>query len=323
MGNRSTIIFGNGVGMALDPDYFQLKTGLKTVWDNSNLLSVSHKKLIQSALPSTIEEAYPDAEESLGKLQDAISAAQLLKEFDNEDISWLNDHSRDVIFAFKKYIHQVGIYFQSSGYTLPQNFVDALSIFINQTKSHIAVLNYDNLLYDALCRNHTLSGYSGDLLDGFRRDGFNPSFMDRVDINRFGFYLNLHGSPLFVGNKKMYSAGRDFLEANAESHIVLTHISHKISIIKSSHILNEYWSRLVTAFNESDSIILFGYSGLDSHLNALIGKYSKKRRIIVIEWGNDESTKRSDYWNETLYFPSELNVIPLTNILEFEDWKNY
>ncbi|MGE0207474.1 MAG: hypothetical protein AB7R69_06525 [Candidatus Babeliales bacterium] len=29
-----TILFGNGLGMALDPDYFKLEAGLKKAWNS-------------------------------------------------------------------------------------------------------------------------------------------------------------------------------------------------------------------------------------------------------------------------------------------------
>jgi len=76
---RSTIIFGNGLGMALDPDYFSLKSALYKVWNDTNLLSDAQKRLIQTALPGTSDEVYPEGEEQLNDLQVAIFASELLK----------------------------------------------------------------------------------------------------------------------------------------------------------------------------------------------------------------------------------------------------
>jgi hypothetical protein len=60
MSDRSTIVFGNGLGMALDPEYFQLKSALYNVWNDPDLLSDDQKKLIQTVLPGTSDEVSSD-----------------------------------------------------------------------------------------------------------------------------------------------------------------------------------------------------------------------------------------------------------------------
>ena len=53
---KSLFIFGNGLGRSIDPDYFDLKTGLKRAWDKvvysdttlleyENAHRVSHRKI--------------------------------------------------------------------------------------------------------------------------------------------------------------------------------------------------------------------------------------------------------------------------------------
>ena len=323
MDNRATVIFGNGVGMALDPEYFLLKTGLHSVWNNSKLLNEEQKALIRSALPKVTDDAYPESEEMLDDVQVAIFASELLQEFEVNDVEWLNQNSREIVSSFKRFIHKVGLYFQSSNQKLPDEFADPFVEYIKSTKSHIAVLNYDNLIYDSLCVNKVLDAYRGTLIDGYNHNTFSPKALDRYGSNmkNLGWFLNLHGSPLFVGDDKLSGAGRDFLEPNEKCHIVLTHVRHKPYFIKSSNVLTEYWSRLERALRESKKIVLFGYSGLDKHLNDVITKYSVEKRVTIVEWdgvGTQES--RTNFWMEALDWEGNFDLIHKDNILEFMDW---
>ena len=57
---RSTLIIGNGRGMALDSEYFCLTTAMCGVWDSEDLTDVQ-KELIRSCLPvgcDTIEKCF-------------------------------------------------------------------------------------------------------------------------------------------------------------------------------------------------------------------------------------------------------------------------
>src|SRR5687768_9780166 len=105
------------------------------------------------------------------------------------------------------------------------------------------------------------------------------------------------------------------------SHIVLTHVRHKPSIIDSSHILSEYWKRLDRALEESENIVLFGYSGCDVHLNhRVIVNASVKKPVHVIEWGGSyDEGERGRFWNKELR-NCDVTVHSLENILEFQDW---
>ncbi|PIT71219.1 hypothetical protein B9Z42_16050 [Limnohabitans sp. B9-3] len=321
MSDRATIIFGNGLGMALDPDYFQLKSALYSVWNDSDLLSKDQKKLIQTALPGTSDEVYPESEDQLNELQVAIFASELLKAYETEEAPWLNENSREIVAAFKKFIHQTSHYFHRSGKQLPDGFLDPLVEFIKTSKSHVALLNYDNLLYDPLLRTKVMDGYSGTLIDGFL-DEFSPKNLDRYGTKQtnLSWFLHLHGSPLFVGNKKCGGASRDFLEAEEECHVVLTHVTHKPSVIQTSDILSEYWKRFDRALSESESIIVFGYSGLDTHLNEVIAKHGHKD-IAVIEWeGSGNYEERLNFWKISFDDAPSLTLIQKKNILEFNYW---
>ncbi len=320
MSNRSTIIFGNGLGMALDPNYFNLKAALSNVWNSSKAISKKQKSLIKSALPNFGDDSYPESEEMLDNIHLAIDAAEFLKRFEKPEVEWLNDNSREISKAFKTYIHEVGMYFHRSNKELPQEFINELAKYINQTKSHVAVLNYDNLIYDAFCHKKVLDGYYGPLIDGFLSTGFSPTYLDRFNISKHGWYLHLHGSPLFVGNNKATGYARDFLTPDDQSHIVLSHIKHKPSLIYRSNILSEYWERLAKAIGESDCLIVFGYSGLDTHLNEIIKINSSGKKIHVVEWiGEDENPNRLKYWSE-LFNCSNLSLTHSENILDFKNW---
>lgn len=323
MSNRSTIIFGNGIGMSLNPDYFNLESGLKSVWDTTDLFTDGHKKLIQSVLPNTTDKIYPQSEDSLGDLQKAIFASETLQAYETPEAEWLTKNSRELTGAFKKYIHDVGIYFQKSGERLPEAFTTNLSDYIKSTKTHIGVLNYDNLIYEALVGSKVLDGFSGTLIDGFLGGKFSPRNLRRHDDKkaRLGWFLNLHGSPLFIDDRKISSSYIYFMKPDDKSHIVLTHVNQKRFLISASPILSEYWLRLNQAIKESNKIILFGYSGEDIHLNDIVSNYSLEKKITIIEWsGSGTYINRLHHWSDKLDWSTNINLIQLDNILEFTEW---
>ena len=47
---RKTLIFGNGLGMALDSQYFMLTNAMAHVWNDPNAISDVHKGLISQCL---------------------------------------------------------------------------------------------------------------------------------------------------------------------------------------------------------------------------------------------------------------------------------
>lgn len=317
---RLALVFGNGLGMALDSQYFALPSGLRSVWNGSEHFREEHKRLVTSALQGVSADAYPELEEQLDQLQVAIVASEFLRGFESENVKWLSDHSREFPQAFRRFVHEVASYFHDSGKHLPDPFVEPLSSFIKATKSHVAVLNYDNLLYDALKATEVLSGYNGTLIDGFLRAGFDRKNLDRNDPTRLGWYLHLHGSPLFVGNRKLMRDERAFVIPDESSHIVLTHVEHKPLVIASSEILTEYWSRLSKALTEAEKVVLFGYSGCDVHLNKVVAQSCSAKEIHVLEWsGAGQLDVRAGFWCRELHGCSII-LHQLENLLAFEDW---
>lgn len=319
--SRSLLVFGNGMGLALNSEYFSLKNGLTRVWNDTGHLSEKHKELILSAIEGTTQENPPCSEEQLDQLQVAIIATEYLCNFEVSGTSWVSPEAKELPSAFKKYIHEVALHFHRSGNYLPDNFLDPLSDYIKDTRSHVVTLNYDNLLYDGFKSKNVLDGYNGPLIDGFWASvGFDEDHLNRHNVSRHGWYMHLHGSPLFIGNNKVMGAGRDFLDPENESHIVLTHVEHKPLIIGSSHILSSYWRRLEKAFEESDKIILFGYSGLDVHLNERIKLRKGEKELLIVEWsGAGEESRRRKYWEKKVGF-GRFELFQLDNILDFNAW---
>jgi len=320
---RSMLIIGNGIGMALNSDCFSLRSGLESVWNSTEHLSREHKLLIQSAIEDTTERVPPHSEEQLDKLQVAIVATEFLSDFKIDGASWVSDPAKELPKTFRKFLHEVALYFHGSGEVLPDDFVNPLSKFINDTKTHVATLNYDNLLYDAFSSSGVLKGYDGPLIDGFWKSGFNEDHLDRYDVSKHGWYMHLHGSPLYIGNKKAMGAYRDFLDPDEDSHIVLCHVEHKPLIIGSSNILSTYWRYLEKAFEETSQLILFGYSGLDTHLNDRIRLRKDNKDLLVVEYsGAGKHADRLTFWKKQTGF-SELKLKHMDNILEFNQWQGF
>ncbi len=320
--SRCTFIFGNGLGRSIDNDYFQLSSGLSHVWNDREGFTQAQKDLVISAIEGLNAEEYPQSEEQLDKLQVAIVAAGFLRSFETEEVHWLNDHSRDLPVAFRKFIHEVACYFHGSGKELPREFIDPLAQFVRETASHIGVLNYDNLLYDGFVKEGILNGYRDVLNDGFRAAGFNPDFMNRHRISRQAWYMHLHGSPLYIGNKKLMGGARADLSPSSNSHIVLTHVRHKPLIISSSNILSEYWQRLGKALGESTRSILVGYSGYDEHLNQLIQSRLRGKKIRIVERTDQETLESRERFWRSRFTKCDVRVTRVENILEFAAWRD-
>lgn len=314
---RSVLIFGNGLGKALNPAYFDLSAGLFSVWNNTAHLSLEHKALITNAIPGTDPHTPPYSEEQLDKLHGAIGATEYLNSFESNGISWVTPYAKQVPSAFRTFLHEVGMYFHNSGQSLPATFTDPLASFIRETASHVATLNYDNLLYDSLIARGLLHGYDY-LLDGFSPE-FSENTLLRYYPNRQSYYLHLHGSPLYIDNRKCTGAARVFLGPTQNNHIVLTHVQHKPFYIQSSPILSAYWRHLDLAVMESNRIFLIGYSGDDSHLNYLLSVRSDKE-VVIVEWaGAGDIQTRLQHWQQRLGH-TNIVLFPEQNILNFDDW---
>lgn len=144
---RKLLIFGNGLGMAIDHNHYSLTNALNHVWSDDSLWKDNvHRDLIQNCIPSN---QCPTSEEELDKLYLVSTSCNYLNEFPNTNNGkhWLSNYGQNFTEATQEYIQTVASYLFHTNNSLPQSFKDPLIDFIKQTKSHVATLNYDKLLY--------------------------------------------------------------------------------------------------------------------------------------------------------------------------------
>lgn len=318
--SRKLIVFGNGIGMALDADHFSLSNALSDVWSMQEVLSDVQKKLIEKSIG---REGSPSGEEELDTLHLAVTACQTLNSISQGRVHWLSNDGKEFPIMVSRYIHKVATKLHNYAGCLPNGFVEKLVAFVKNTKSHIATLNYDKLIYSSFIENDIFNGYNGYLIDGMWDSGFDADNLERLYEKDFGYYLHLHGSPLFINSgatiKKMSRENLNINDERIGRHIVLTHVKHKPEVIAASEVLTAYWGYLRFALSEVGEIVLFGYSGLDDHLNELIKPYTKKVKVKVVEWdGDDSKSSRETFWKSKLGNNTEL--VQKGNILDFSEW---
>ncbi|EGR3456668.1 hypothetical protein DMK83_25315 [Vibrio parahaemolyticus] len=320
---RKLIIFGNGLGMALDHQHFSLQSALEDIWNREDFLTLKQQELIERSLG---RGGAPKGEHELDQLHQAVTYCKALNRIGDGDVHWLTEDGQSFPEITAKYIHKVATKLHNYNGSLPNAFEAALVDFIKTTRSHVATLNYDKLLYNSFIDNGIFSGYQGYLVDGMIDRGFSADALERKYDNRFGYYLHLHGSPLFVNrNQEVVKLSRHQLSVDrneASEHIVLTHVKHKPSVIAASDVLSIYWDYLQFAISESSEIILFGYSGLDNHLNLLIRPYLGTKIIRVVEWsGAGSQYERERFWRWALRGGTgHVEVNRMDNITNFTQW---
>lgn len=320
---RKVLVFGNGLGMALDPAHFALANAIQYVWDEQHLLSDEEKQYIQQCLPSA-DNRPPEGEHELDILHLAVSACGFLKSLSGVEVEWLSEEGRSFPVTIEKFVHKVATKLHNyDERDLPEDFVNSLCGFLKETKSHVATLNYDRLLYEAMINSSVLDGFNY-LVDGMWDAGFKKENLERLHSNDFGYYLHLHGSPLFYNTPGFIrKKRRQDLDINGDligRHLVLTHVKHKTSAINSSPVLSAYWDYLDEALMESGEIIIFGCGGEDEHLNQKLKLYSIHGRFVrIVEWsGTGEFEERKRFWKEQL--GENITLVQLDNILDFTDW---
>ena len=308
--------------MALDPSHFSLSNALKKIWEKKNFLTDEQKKLIERALN---RGGAPENEDELDVLHTAVTSCRALSKIGTGDVHWLSEEGKKFPTDTAVYIHKVATLLHNYDGSLPKDFEDSIIDFIKKTKSHVATLNYDKLLYSSFIENNIVSGYSGFLVDGMLHSGFSSDNLERKRGRNFGYYLHLHGSPLFkdLEDKKTVKLSRGQLDVELNipsNHIVLTHVKHKPTVITGSYVLSSYWEYLSFSLSEVNEIVLFGYSGCDTHLNEMLRPYLQAKCLSIIEWegaGNEDERKR--FWKETLKKAPD-RLIRLDNITNFREW---
>ena len=318
------IIVGNGLGMALDPYFFNLGNAIREVWTDFLSQSPEQKMLIASCFETCND--LPKSEQELEKLNNVDLSCRALKCIKQNSLSLLSEEGEAFPDIAQNFRTAVAWHFHKYKGEFPDEFIDPLTNHIINRKSHIVTLNYDNLLYQKLIQRKILNGYSGQLVDGFWNScGFNEEHLTRKGNNCFGYYLHLHGSPLFID-----SGGKIIKQSQCNAspiptpHLVLTHPDGKEHMIENSPVLKTYWRLLKPANQESNITILFGYSGLDNHLNCAIKLSSQKRKIFIVEWeGAGHKDDRMKFWQQNLAQGEDqgnIELIRMKNILDFQNW---
>lgn len=338
----TTFIIGNGIGMALDPGYFSLETGLTASWQTFNS---REKRLI-----SLKNDQCPRSEDELEQQHITATACKRLLEHKDVNLKFLSSQGESFPETYQEFIYRTAKHFCDYPVKLPEAFIDRLYQYIQDDyPCHIATLNYDKLLYEWLIDKEICKGYYGDLVDGIHNTTGNFCYENllRLSKKKFGWYLHLHGSPLFrsinggIHKDNIKQVLPDTFKTNGEHrHIVLANTSYKTDVISGSDLLAVYFDFFINALSESQNVICIGYSGLDEHINFEIKKWitnkimenfdadlKTKYLIEVIEWEN--STNDTSFW-EGKFFPkfnyekvelSEhivLKVKHLPNILEYD-----
>jgi hypothetical protein len=324
---RKTLVFGNGLGMAIHPQVFDLRTVMEKVWKSPTTLSDDERELIRSCLPDPTAEM-PESEADLGKLQEVVDACAVLRTINVEGRHWLTEEGKRFPSAINSYAWEVSklIYIESEKEENrpPKAFCDSLMSFLIKTSSHVATLNYDYLLAGIISSNANLKKMFKTGVS-MRGSDFSREKLFRDDEDRQSWYLKLHGSPNYLVNEsgKLVSATAvarpaSIKESGLSPAVILTHAVHKTSAIRKFEILTTYWEFLERAIDESDEVVVFGYSGNDIHLNSIISLADEKPKR-VIEWlGSGTKKDRESFWVEQLGRRTKL--VQMENILKFRDW---
>ena len=322
--------------MSIDQNLFLLENALENAWEN---LCQDDKATLSGCLPKTNNSdnqiRSPKNENELDALHSISTACEFLNSFElksSKGYLYLNEKGKALPYISRKFIYKVAQILFSHNISLKKSapdFEQSLIDFIKSTNSHVATLNYDKLLYTSFVANNLCTGFDGNLVDGFTKEkGFSPENLQRFRGKNFGYYLHLHGSPLFITaesqNKIIKIKPEEVAKPSSnyskhsKNHIVLSNINHKPQIIASSPLLSSYWETLSFCMSESCEVILFGYSGYDTHLNKVIRQFFSEKQIKIVEWVGAEGN-REEFWRQKLENTSFV-LCPLKNITEFNSW---
>jgi hypothetical protein len=357
--SKKLIIFGNGLGMALDPEHFSLTNAMQRVWACEKRLTPEEKTII-GALKGISAKDGPTSEDDLVSTQRALGFLSDFRQSLGKEAleTWFTQEALGYPEALRKYVFEVSR--ELFEYEIPKarearwhTFLSYFITFVRDTRSHVSTLNYDDLLYEPIVSGFnvnnevTIKLSKSDnesnnpapyLRDGFMNRSFSPQTFDWA--GDCGHYLHLHGSPLLAtqndSHVKLNRNGFRFTSETQKRHIVLANRNDKEAIIDRSEVLKDYWeNRLPKCIKDAQEIILLGYSGEDKHLNELIRENKKidddtTRRIVVVEWNGatHSGVDNQDDVLETQLTQSEYwekqvcsdKLIQLDNILDFVEW---
>jgi len=328
---KKLYICGNGLGRAFDNDFYSLERAMKESWNNDSLLTDAQKELICGCLDDDVieeDDCGPTAEHQLTDLQRVITACDLISDFESKlstgTEAWLTDRGKEFPQAIRRYFHDVASRFHDPEMQLPSEFAEKLRAFVRAKRPHIATLNYDDLLYE--CFTETTIFTQHILRDGFFRS-FDFERHEQLYSPNEGWFLHLHGSPLFVNRRrdpvKVRRSELGLYQGTNSNHLVLTNATSKPSVIQNSVVLKNYWRKLNEIVNAGAEVTLFGYGGGDLHLNDLLAKTGESTTVrIVCRNGDDDSDQIEERWHKLLRGKDteQITVLPYDNILDFDDW---
>lgn len=338
---QNTFIIGNGIGMALDYKYFTLNKGLNAAWKeikSRNIKTIIYRSLKSRKKPVT-ENDLRQVQDYFFKLKTIENLASTLpvkirKHF--KIISRFNDSYFSYIYDVSRYFFNYEPQDGAENYQKYQQFIQNFATCIVNPEPivNVVTLNYDALLIRELYsyNNHNLfDGYNGYLVDGFLDSGFKKKNMERNSGRKFGWYIHLHGSPLFYTDDKgvirkrtvntdplqrsMFNPAGDY--ESGDDHLILCDPIQKLERIQYSELLSSYFECFKEAINASDVIVLIGYGGGDCHINDLI-KEKKGICKLVVEWkgANYTESDRMSFWKDAL--GDGVNVKLLDSIFDFD-----
>ena len=328
---KKLIIIGNGLGMAIEPEHFNLSKAMERVW-NGDILTREEKTML-GAIEGVCSQNGPQSEEQLINVQLARDIIPKIFEIVGKTSAdkWLTNGALDFPNTRNKYIFHVAktLFDYDSRINSDESwkkFRDQLISFIKSNKPNIATLNYDGLVYEAILEIPKSSLY---MVDGFIQGSFKSSNYTYVDR---GSYMHLHGTPTFTTEKgspkKLRRHEIPASDPTVDRHLVLANALQKKEIIGESDLLQQIWQRFETCVKRASEIIFFGYGGEDDHLNRLIMEKAANTPKWVMEWkksphimeSDNQSTekKQSDYWAPKL--GEDLKFLALDSILDFTEW---
>lgn len=319
------------------------------VWENG-CLTDSHKELIADCLKGVEKDTGPTAEDQMMHAQLAQLGHELITNVVEEEKreNWFTEDAVTYPEAISIYVYNVARQLDKNSKEFQENskfkeFLDNIVPFIQETKSHVATLNYDTLFYAAFNDGHTVDETTYQLCknrpsetvlnDGYRAHGFSESNFNRLYSHwDFGYYLHLHGSPLIVDSEKSAKKLQRHEVCShmpkSAKHVILSDGALKPHLINRSDVLKLYWDMFNKAIEEASEVIVIGYGGGDDHINAALKKYDKPIRII--EWrdpGVAQSASET-FWSDKLGVGADVledkekfELIRKDNILEFSDWE--
>lgn len=310
-------MIGNGLGRAIDNEYFELEKGMDKAWE-----SLEGYPKIREIISSIIDpKEKPEKEQDLKEIQKNIfyliqirQAYEKLTTGIKKDI--LTDPEK-IEKQYYKYLLFVAKYF--SDYKDEETsdeaskFLKGFSDYIETNRPHIATLNYDTILYRHFIKTKIVDGFKGSLADGIADNGFQEGFLYPRFDNNYGCYLHLHGSPLFYTDKdgKIKKNAHDngaFApvedDGNERHHIILCHPEQKYELIQHSSLLSIYFNFFKTALEEAENIIIIGYGGMDEHINDAIrnSMKNKSKKIYIVERSDPDisDNEKKKFWVSAL-----------------------